>query len=194
MTETLRADARRNRARIVEAAEELLASGGLSVPIDDIAVRAGVGVGTVYRHFPTKEALFEAIVVARLEKLIDAALLAGEREDAEPAFFDFLHTMIDTAAEHRALIDDMSDAGFDVHEAKASVKSELNDTIGALLTRAQTAGAVRSDIGIAELMALLTAGCLGLNAPNVDPAVRARGIDVLLDGLRPQSGRNTVQR
>ena len=69
----LRADARRNRAKVLEAAEEVFASEGLAVPIDEVARRAGVGVGTVYRHFPTKEALFEAIVVARLEALVERA-------------------------------------------------------------------------------------------------------------------------
>src|SRR5579864_2138978 len=112
MTETLRADARRNRARIVDAAEELLAARGLSVPIDDIAVHAGVGIGTVYRHFPTKEALFAAIVLARMQRLIEAAQAAEARDDPGTAFFTFLRTMIDGAAKDRALIEDMSEAGF----------------------------------------------------------------------------------
>jgi AcrR family transcriptional regulator len=184
MTDTLRADARRNRARIVAAAEELLASRGLSVPIDDIAVHAGVGIGTVYRHFPTKEALFAAIVVSRMERLVETARAGAASDDAGTALFDFFVTMIDSAAEHRGLIEGMADAGFDIHEAKASVKADLELAIEGLLTRAQSEGAVRPDVGIAELMALMTGACLGLNAPNVDASVRARGIDVLLDGLR----------
>ena len=68
-----RADAVRNLAKILQAAEEVFAAEGLAVPIDEVARRAGVGIGTVYRHFPTKEALFEAIVVARLEGLIERA-------------------------------------------------------------------------------------------------------------------------
>jgi AcrR family transcriptional regulator len=67
----LRADARRNRAKVLSAAEEVFASEGPAVPIDEVARRAGVGVGTVYRHLPTKQALFEAIVVARIEALIE---------------------------------------------------------------------------------------------------------------------------
>ena len=67
----MRADAVKNRARILEAAEEIFATEGVSVPIDTVAERAGLGVGTLYRHFPTKEALFEAIVVDRLEQLLE---------------------------------------------------------------------------------------------------------------------------
>ena len=69
----MRADAVKNRQRILEAAEAIFATEGLSVPIDTVAERAGVGVGTLYRHFPTKEALFEAIVMARLEFLLEIA-------------------------------------------------------------------------------------------------------------------------
>ena len=70
-TRPMRADAVKNRARILEAAEEIFATEGVSVPIDAVAERAGLGVGTLYRHFPTKEALFEAIVVERLERLLE---------------------------------------------------------------------------------------------------------------------------
>ena len=66
---TLRADAERNRARVLKVAEEVFASEGLAVPIDEIARRAGLGVGTLYRHFPTKETLFEAIVVGRMQEI-----------------------------------------------------------------------------------------------------------------------------
>ena len=75
----MRADAVKNRQRILEAAEEIFATEGVSVPIDAVAERAGVGVGTLYRHFPTKEALFEAIVMARLEYLLE------QRQGALPA-------------------------------------------------------------------------------------------------------------
>ena len=75
----LRADARRNRARILEVAREVFASEGLAVPIDTVATRAGIGVGTVYRHFPTKEALFAAIVSDRVQALADEARAARRR-------------------------------------------------------------------------------------------------------------------
>ena len=183
MTETLRADARRNRARIVESAEELLAARGLSVPIDDIAAHAGVGVGTVYRHFPTKEALYEAIVLARMEHLVETAHEFAAGEEPVESFLGFLRTTIDHAAHDRALMERLGDA-VDIHEVKASIKVDLDDTILAMLRRAQKAGGIRRDIGLPDVLALLSGACIGLNAPNVDAAVRARGIDVLLSGLR----------
>ena len=85
----LRADARRNRARVLEVAQQVFAEEGLAVPIDEIARRAGVGVGTVYRHFPTKDALFEAIIVERLCAVGEAARELARRPGAGRAFFGF---------------------------------------------------------------------------------------------------------
>jgi AcrR family transcriptional regulator len=82
-----RSDSIRNRARILEAAERVFGSEGLAVPIDEIAERAGVGVGTIYRHFPTKEALFEAIVLSHFERLVHTARSLATAEDAVAALF-----------------------------------------------------------------------------------------------------------
>jgi AcrR family transcriptional regulator len=79
---TLRADARRNRARLLQVAAEAFATGGLSVPLDEIARRAGLGPGTLYRHFPTKQALLEAVVNDRLQTLVDAARALRHADDA----------------------------------------------------------------------------------------------------------------
>src|SRR6266545_3604820 len=80
-TKPPRADAVRNRQRVLEAAKEAFAAEGLAVPLDEIARRAGVGAGTVYRHFPTKEALFEAVILDRVRKLVD---YAESLADADP--------------------------------------------------------------------------------------------------------------
>ena len=101
----LRADARRNRERILEVAREVFASEGLSVPIDTVAARAGIGVGTVYRHFPTKEALFAAIVTDRVEALGADARAALEDDDPGAALFGFLTTMAERSATDMALAD-----------------------------------------------------------------------------------------
>src|SRR5580693_1548480 len=86
----MRSDAVKNRQRILQAAEEIFATEGLSVPIDTVAERAGVGVGTLYRHFPTKEALFEAIVMARLDILLEIAKSYAAADDPGAALFSFL--------------------------------------------------------------------------------------------------------
>ena len=86
---------------MLEAAEEVFASEGLAVPIDEVARRAGVGVGTVYRHFPTKEALFEAIVVARLEALVERAEELCTSDDPGAAMFTFISELVDLAVKKR---------------------------------------------------------------------------------------------
>src|SRR5271156_1993990 len=86
-TRPLRADAAKNRERILEAAEATFTAEGVSAPIDAVAERAGVGVGTVYRHFPTKEALFEAIVITRLDALIEITRQLAELDEPTDALF-----------------------------------------------------------------------------------------------------------
>src|SRR6476646_1143120 len=90
----LRADAARNRARVLEVAYETFAADGLSVPIDEIARRAGVGAGTVYRHFPTKEALFQAVIADRMRHRIDDGRALLESEQPGQALFSFLKSMV----------------------------------------------------------------------------------------------------
>ena len=107
----LRADARRNRAKVLAAAEEVFASEGLAVPIDEVARRAGVGVGTVYRHFPTKEALFEAIVVARLEALVERAEELATSDDPGTAMFTFISELVDLAVQKKDLTEELARAG-----------------------------------------------------------------------------------
>jgi AcrR family transcriptional regulator len=89
-TKPMRADAVRNRARVLEAADRVFALEGAAVSIDDVAREAGVGVGTIYRHFPTKEDLLQAVVISRVESLVDQARALAAADDATAAFFDFL--------------------------------------------------------------------------------------------------------
>ena len=108
---SLRADAQRNRARVLEAAEVLFAAEGIEVPVDTIAEKAGVGVGTLYRHFPTKEKLCEAILLERLSQLtLDAQALA-EAEDPAAAFFGFLEHIVEEGAAKRDLLVAVMGAG-----------------------------------------------------------------------------------
>src|SRR5665213_269056 len=90
----LRADAQRNRARVLEAAEKVFAAEGISVPVDIIAEKAGVGVGTLYRHFPTKEKLFEAILIGRIMEIAADARSRLNSDDAGSAFFRFLEHLV----------------------------------------------------------------------------------------------------
>ena len=101
----MRADAVKNRQRILEAAEEVFAVRGVAAPIDAVAERAGVGVGTLYRHFPNKEALFEAIVLTRLEELARTATAPPGPGDAGEAFFSYLREFAGKVSNKHDLID-----------------------------------------------------------------------------------------
>jgi AcrR family transcriptional regulator len=158
MTETdrpLRADARRNRARVLEVAQQVFETEGLAVPVDEVARRAGVGVGTVYRHFPTKEALFEAILVHRVEQLVVDAKALADADDPGAAFFGFYRNMIKRVVGNKALGEALSAAGRDLMEITATAGQDLRAAQDVLLHRAQQAGAVRADISGDDLKAIL---------------------------------------
>jgi len=186
---SLRADARRNRARVLEAAQAVFATEGLSVPIDEIARRAGVGAGTVYRHFPTKEALFEAIVLGSLRQLVDEARSLATAEDPGAAFFGLLSRMLAEGRANKALKDALAGAGFDVAAAAPGVVQELRRAVDELLTRARHAGAVRDDIGIADLMALVAGAFVAMERHGGDASLPGRVLAVVCDGLRPSGSR-----
>jgi AcrR family transcriptional regulator len=182
----LRADALRNRARVLEAAEVVFAEQGISVPVDVIAEKAGVGVGTLYRHFPTKEKLFEAVLV---DRMIDIAADARARLDAEDpgaAFFGFLAHLVEQSASKRDLILALSGAGIEFEVACAEAKVELTAAVSELLGVAQRAGAVRPDVSSEVVLSLIGATCM---ATEQHP-ITVSSMDILTvvcDGLRASS-------
>src|SRR3954447_5176401 len=125
----VRADAPRNRARLLEVAAEAFAVGGLAVPLDEIARRAGVGPGTLYRHFPTKEALFEAVVDDRLRDLADTARALRSAEDAGAALFTLVDRLVAEAAVKKDLVDALDGAGVEVRTALAATAGDLREQI-----------------------------------------------------------------
>jgi AcrR family transcriptional regulator len=175
----VRADSARNRARVLAAAEAAFTADGLAVPLDGIAKRAGVGVGTVYRHFPTKEALFEAVVVNRLRDLVDTTPDAGEPGET---FTRFLIGMVEQAVGNKALFDAFDQGGSARTAAVNEAKAELMRHFGTLLASAQRAGAIRPDLTVADLGALVV-GCLAMHRQSPDSLPRL--LDVALAGLRP---------
>ena len=175
----LRADAQRNRDKVLRAAQDAFAASGYGVPLDEIAAMAGVGPGTVYRHFPSKEELFEAVVTARLGDLIAAARSLASDPDPGQAFFGFLGRFRQEAAVKRDLPDAIAIPG--------SLQDELHAALDVLLRRAQQAGAVRADVTTQDLTALLKGLLRTIN--DLPPSTGDEGrtdrlLTVVTDGLR----------
>lgn len=174
----LRADAQRNRDTVLRVAAEVFAAEGLSVPVHEIARRAGVGTGTVSRHFPTKEELFAAILIDRMAALVQLADDLARTEEPGPAFFSYFAAIVREGATHRGLAQALAGSGFDVESAGQRAGHDMPGRLRDLLDRAQRAGAVRADVGYDEVKALL-AGTMSCDITVVEPIV-----SVICDGLR----------
>ncbi|GAA1163071.1 AcrR family transcriptional regulator [Kitasatospora gansuensis] len=182
----LRADAARNRARLLDVATEVFTTRGVGVPTEEIARAAGVGVGTLFRHFPTKEALLEAVMVRRLEAIAArTAQLAAEAEPAE-AFFGCFRLVVDQSEGKNEFARALAAAGVDAHASLRESSTEIQARLAELLARAQQFGAVRADLGLPELIALLVGTSATMEHLGPDPVARERIFEVVFDGLRPR--------
>jgi AcrR family transcriptional regulator len=181
-----RADARRNRERVLRVAAEIFAAEGLSVPVHEIARRAGVGTGTVSRHFPSKVDLFAAILLGRVEELdARAARLAADLPPGA-AFEAMFRTVVRAGAAHRGLAEALAGAGYDVERAAALAGHDLTARVRGMLARAQESGAVRPDVQYADVKALMT-GCLARDTGD-DPGALDRIIDLVCSAMRATTG------
>ncbi|MBJ7341453.1 TetR/AcrR family transcriptional regulator [Mycolicibacterium sp.] len=179
----LRADAARNRARVLAVAYETMAAEGLSVPIDEIARRAGVGAGTVYRHFPTKEALFGAVVRDRLEQMVTSGRALLDSSEPGEALHSFVTAMVKQGATDMSLVQAMAGYGIDVDVVAPEAEAEFLGLLGDLLSAAQRAGTARPDVTVPEAKALIV-GAQAMQGYN--PGVADRVVGIVLDGLRPR--------
>jgi AcrR family transcriptional regulator len=164
------------------AARAAFAAEGPSVSLDDIAHRAGVGPGTVHRHFPTKDELFRAVIADRLQELTTAARELAEAADPGAAFFAFFHRLADDARHNLALAAALATSA-DAGEAVLDAGVSLAAAVAVLLARAQQAGAVRGDVDTVDLHAII-AGALVMEQ-RLPPTSQGRGLTVVADGLRP---------
>ncbi|MFD0687439.1 TetR/AcrR family transcriptional regulator [Actinomadura fibrosa] len=181
-----RADARRNRARILQAAMEAFAAEGMLVPLDDIARRAGVGAGTVYRNFPTKEALFKAVIADRVERIVDEARAQIDAEDPAQAFYGFLSWVIERSMFNHALCDALAVDGGVASFHRDGLDEEFTDALAGLLRRAQAAGAVRADVDVADVRTLMV-GCMFMERAHRATGAPGRMTALACDGLRPST-------
>ncbi len=173
---TLRADARRNRELVVAAARDLLAEDGIAVSFDAIARAAGVGVGTVYRHFPDRCALFEAVVLDRIVAFVTDAREAADSADPGAAFLGFFGRFVRQVALNQALCDAM-DGGVAVPE---QLRAEFVAALGDLLRHAQDAGRIRPDLSVADVLDLVIGFACAGRRGRVDTiiAVASAGLTV----------------
>jgi AcrR family transcriptional regulator len=180
----LRADARRNREAVLAAARERFGECGLDCQMEDIARTAGVGVGTVYRHFPTKEDLIAALVTDRFERLAERAEQALGERDPWQAFCDLIRHSAAVTVRDRALSEFLSwHPELGQHEA---VRSGLADLTAQLMSNAQRMGGMREDAVIEDVPTLICGiGAVTAGASGKMPELNwERYVEIMLDGLR----------
>lgn len=187
---SLRADARRNRDRVLESADAVFSELGPSASTEEVARRAGVSIGTVFRHFPTKQALIEAVVLGRLTQLTVEAEQLGDMADADAAFLIFAQRWIELSATKHRFALALADSGADVPEIRSAnpeVEQKLREAVAGLLARAQHADSIRQDLTVADVIALLVGASHAHEHIGPDPQQRAHLLSVTIDGLRPRA-------
>src|SRR5580692_2138395 len=181
-----RADAVRNRERVLEAAKAVFSAGGPDASLEAVARRAGVGIGTLYRHFPTRESLYEAVYRREVQQLGELA----EQLKSEAAPVDALRRWMRSNVEFVATKKGMSAAlALAVHgssDLAAFTFDRLTKAVGALLDRAIAPGEIRSDISPEDLLRALVGMCYMHDQPGWQKSVM-RLVDVFVDGLRVQT-------
>jgi AcrR family transcriptional regulator len=181
---TLRSDARRNRERLVASARRLFADAGLDVPVEEITHDAGVGMGTLYRHFPTKEDLIDAVLEDAFAELVELAEQAAAADDAWVAFAGFLERVLSLHAANRALKDVLATREHGRERAKA-MRARIRPFVRTMIERAQAQGALRSDFTAEDVpLVFWTGGRVVETTADVAPDLWRRYLGLLLDGLR----------
>lgn len=180
-----RADAERNRRRLLDAAAELFGDRGLDVGVAEIAQRAGVGRGTLFRNFPTKEDLIAAIVVDAMAQAAALGRELLEAPDTGQALFTFLEVAAARQQRSRALFEAVEET-FLVNPEIRAAHADVVDVLGRLLARAQAAGEVRADVGAFDVLMLLKGICEAAAAfQQMDPQISERQLDLIRAALSP---------
>ena len=188
----LRRDAERNRRRILDAARVVFAERGLSGSHDDIAREAGVGVGTVYRRFPDKEQLIDALFEARIEEIADVARAAADHPDPWEALVGYLVRMQEVQSQDRGLKEILLGGSRGTERAVAA-RSLIAPLAAQILQRARSAGVVRSDIELTDVPLIqLAIGTIAEASRDVAPDVWRRTMTLILDGLRADCARSDL--
>jgi AcrR family transcriptional regulator len=188
----LRKDAARNRERILAAAGELFAEAGLHVTLDAVAERAGVGVGTVYRRFPDKEALIDALFEDRIDAVVAIAEEACAHDDAWEALVFFFDRAISLHGEDRALKELIFSTAHG-RDRVAHARGKIKPVVSRLVARAQEAGQLRADVDVTDvpvIQLMLTA--VMEYTGDIAPEAWRRYLAIVLDGLRAGAGQTPL--
>lgn len=182
----LRADAERNRRKILDAAAELFATRGIDVTLDDVARHAKVGVGTVYRRFTCKQELVDGVFQQHMDDLADSATTALEREDPWEALVDFVALTCEKMALNRGMAD-VFFTGDEGREQVACARERVTPVVEALIARARDAGALRPDVTVNDLLTVsrMIEAVIEFVRP-VAPEAWRRYLALALDGLRAE--------
>src|ERR1700729_4350701 len=178
-----RADALRNRQRVLEAARTVFSAGGPEASLEAVARTAGVGIGTLYRHFPTREALFEAVYRHEVQQLSELAEQLKEETSPVEALRHWLHSDIELVATKKGMAAALALAVHGPSELYAESLERLAKAVGVLLDRAIAAGQIRSDISPKDLLRALVGMCYMQDQPGWQASV-LRLVDIFVDGLR----------
>src|SRR5262249_53154954 len=187
-----RADARRNRERVLEAAKSVFSAGGADASLEAVARHAGVGIGTLYRHFPTREALYDAVYRREVEQLSELAEELKSEAAPVEALRSFMRANVEFVATKKGMAAALALASHKPSELMAFSYERLTKAIGMLLERAVAAGELRTDVSPEDLLRALIGMCLLHEGPGWQKSV-VRLLDVLVDGLRvkPDAGKSS---
>jgi AcrR family transcriptional regulator len=183
----MRADVRRNREKLLAAALAAFSSDDTSVPLESIARAAGVGIGTLYRHFPTREALVEEVYAAELDAVTDSAQTLLRELPPEQALRAWMNRYAELVSAKRGMIGGAATGWAPGRGATVSTRERLTGAVGSILAAGARAGTLRADVDPDDVITLLLGVFLGTSAG--DRAGRTKQLlDLVADGLRPQGG------
>lgn len=180
-----RADAVRNRERVLEAAKVVFNAGGPEASLEAVAKRAGVGIGTLYRHFPTREELFEAVYRREVEQLSELAEQLKNAKDPVDALRRWLRSNVEFVATKKGMSAALALTFQSSSDLAAFSMDRLTKAIGSLLDRAVASGEMRGDVSPHDLLRALVGMCYMHDQPGWQSSV-LRMLDVFVDGLRVQ--------
>jgi AcrR family transcriptional regulator len=178
-----RTDAVRNRKRVLEAANAVFSAGGPDASLEKVARAAGVGIGTLYRHFPTREALFEAVYRREVEQLADLAEELKNEADPVGALREWMRSNVKFVATKKGMSQALALAAYKNSELSSYSYDSLTRAVRSLLDRAITAGDIRDDISAEDLLRALVGICYSQDQPGWQKSV-LRLVDVFIHGLR----------